>query len=107
MNNWLDKNFEILLRAILYLSFALIMITYLNTEFNPLSMDFKSILLMGLLSLITALLFYTSNWKNILFIVFTCTLLYFLKSNIDIFLGFSKDILVWLFNSHMIIVSCH
>ena len=107
MNNWLDKNFEILFRVILYLSFALIMITYLNTELNPLSMDYKSILLIGLLSLITATLFYTSNWKNILFIVFICILLYFVKSNIDIFLSTSKDILVWLFNSHMIIVSCH
>ena len=104
MNNWLDRKFDILFIAIIYSTFTLLMITYFNIEFTPSSMTYKSALLIGLFSLATGELLYVSKWKNVLFILFICTFLYFVKSNIDIFLSISKDILVWLFNSHMIIV---
>ncbi len=107
MTNYLTNyNFKFI-RGFTYLNYLLFVFVFFTIEFNIYTLNYETVALSLIYISSLILLLLIRNYLDLLLIVISTPMFVYIYANYYQSISVLKSILSWLFNSHLIIVSCH
>ena len=107
MRYWLDQNIEILSKFFVYSTMIILLFVLMNSNASLSMINGKDLILLGWVFLSLISIWFIASWWTVIIAFSLYSIFYLIDPIVNGYIDSVKDILLWLFNSQMVIVSCH